>query len=88
MASSSALEAAKRGLLTLSVVRAGGTVAGVIARRLRAPDVAVYLLFGILPGPNRPAALTRALAIVTRAIESALIRQTGLSRKSGARAAS
>ena len=34
---------------------------------------------------NRPAALTRALAIVTRAIESALIRQAGLSRKSGAR---
>ena len=52
MEASSSVEAAKQVLLTFGVVLAGGTVGGVLAKRLRVPDVAVYLLVGILLGPE------------------------------------
>jgi len=52
MEESSALLAAKDVLFTFGVVLAGGTVGGVIAQYLKVPDVAVYLIVGILMGPE------------------------------------
>lgn len=46
------LDAAKELLRTFGVVLAGGTLGGVIAKYLKVPDVAVYLLVGIVLGPQ------------------------------------
>lgn len=52
MESSASLLAAKDLLQTFGVVLAAGTLGGVIAKALRVPDVAVFLIVGILLGPE------------------------------------
>jgi cell volume regulation protein A len=49
---SPALEIAKHVLLAFGVILAAGTLSGLAARRLQIPDVVVYLLAGILLGPE------------------------------------
>ena len=45
------IEVAKHVLLVFGVILAVGMVAGVLARKIRVPDVAVFLVTGILLGP-------------------------------------
>jgi cell volume regulation protein A len=45
------IEAAKHALLTFGIVLAAGTLFGVLSRKLRVPDVAIFLIAGILLGP-------------------------------------
>ena len=52
METSATIEAAKHALLTFGILLAAGTAFGVLARRLRVPDVAVFLVAGILLGPG------------------------------------
>jgi potassium/hydrogen antiporter len=52
MEASASLLAAKTLLYSFGVILAAGCFAGVIAQRLRIPDVAVFLLIGILIGPE------------------------------------
>ena len=52
MESSAAIELAKHILMTFGLILAIGTLSGFLARRLRVPDVAVFLLVGILIGPG------------------------------------
>ena len=52
MESSASLEIAKHALLTFGTILAVGTFSGVIARLMRIPDVAVFLLVGMLLGPG------------------------------------
>jgi cell volume regulation protein A len=52
MQSSASLELAKHVLLILGTILAAGTFSGVLARLLKIPDVVVFLLVGILLGPN------------------------------------
>jgi potassium/hydrogen antiporter len=52
MDASASLDAAKELLRTFGIVLAGGTLGGVIAKHARVPDVAIYLLIGILLGPE------------------------------------
>ena len=52
MESSASLELAKHTLLMVGVILAVGTFSGLIARLLRAPDVVVFLLAGMLLGPG------------------------------------
>lgn len=52
MESSAAIETAKHVLLACGVILAAGTLAGLVARRLSVPDVVIYLLVGILLGPE------------------------------------
>ena len=54
MEPNAALETAKHVLLVFGVILAAGTLAGLAARRLQVPDVAVYLLAGILLGTRIP----------------------------------
>jgi len=49
---SPSLMAAKDLLSFFGVILAGGTLAGVLAKRIRVPDVVVFLLVGILLGPE------------------------------------
>jgi len=49
---SAAIETAKHVLLAFGVILAAGTLSGLAARRLQIPDVVVYLLAGILLGPE------------------------------------
>jgi len=49
---SASIELAKHVLLLVGVVLAIGTVAGLLARRLKVPDVALFLLIGMLLGPE------------------------------------
>lgn len=51
MESSAALELAKHALLMFGIILAVGTFSGLIARALKMPDVAVFLLVGMLIGP-------------------------------------
>lgn len=51
MNESDALVAANSLLRNFGIILAGGTPAGVLAKYLRVPDVAVLLLVGILLGP-------------------------------------
>jgi cell volume regulation protein A len=51
MESSVSLELAKHALLMFGIIIAVGTFSGVIARLVRIPDVAVFLLIGMLCGP-------------------------------------
>src|SRR5258708_887400 len=52
MEAAASLTAAKNLLGTLTVVLGTGAVAGALAEKLRIPDVAVFLLIGILIGPD------------------------------------
>jgi cell volume regulation protein A len=52
MESSASLELAKHTLLIFGAILAVGTFSGVIARLVKIPDVVVFLLLGILIGPN------------------------------------
>ena len=51
MEPSAAVEVAKQVLLTFGIILAAGTAFGVLAQKLRIPDVAVFLLVGIALGP-------------------------------------
>jgi cell volume regulation protein A len=59
MEAPAAIETAKHVLLACGVILAAGMASGLAARRLRIPDVVVYLLAGILLGPE----LTGAVSI-------------------------
>jgi cell volume regulation protein A len=52
MESSASLQLAKHALLMFGIILAVGTFSGVIARLVRIPDVAVFLLAGMLLGPG------------------------------------
>lgn len=52
MESSASLELAKHVLLMFGTILAVGTISGLIARLVRIPDVAVFLLMGMLLGPG------------------------------------
>jgi cell volume regulation protein A len=52
MESSASLELAKHALLMFGIILAVGTFSGVVARIIRIPDVAVFLLVGMLFGPG------------------------------------
>jgi len=52
MESSASLELAKHALLMFGTILAVGTFSGLIARLVRIPDVVVFLLAGVLIGPN------------------------------------
>ena len=51
MEPSASVELAKHVLLTFGIILAAGTAVGVLAQRLRIPDVAVFLIVGIILGP-------------------------------------
>ena len=51
MESSSAIEVAKHTLMSGGILLAVGTVTGFVAQKIRVPDVALFLLVGILIGP-------------------------------------
>jgi cell volume regulation protein A len=46
------IESARHLLLLMGIILAVGTATGVLARKLRAPDVALFLVAGILAGPR------------------------------------
>jgi cell volume regulation protein A len=52
MEPAASLELAKHVLLTFGIVLAVGTLSGLVARLARVPDVAVFLLVGMLLGPG------------------------------------
>jgi potassium/hydrogen antiporter len=52
MESSASLELAKHALLMFGIILAAGTFSGLLARLVRIPDVAVFLLVGMLLGPG------------------------------------
>ncbi|HEY8887313.1 MAG TPA: cation:proton antiporter [Gallionella sp.] len=52
MESSASLELAKHALLMFGIILAVGTFSGLIARLAKIPDVVVFLLIGMLIGPN------------------------------------
>src|SRR3954453_7847938 len=61
----SAVEIAKHTLLSCGLILAVGTIAGLLAQKIRVPDVAVFLIVGIAMGPQ-------ALGLVDIKAESAL----------------
>ena len=52
MESNVAIEMAKHVLLTVAIVLSLGTVCGLLARKLKLPDVVVFLVTGLLAGPS------------------------------------
>jgi len=52
MESSLSIESAKHLLAVLGIILASGTISGFIAQKIKIPDVAVFLLTGILLGPE------------------------------------
>src|SRR5450759_3072148 len=52
MEASASLEIAKHTLLSCGLILAVGTVAALLAQKIRIPDVAVFLIVGILIGPE------------------------------------
>lgn len=46
------IESAKTILLSLAIILSAGVLGGVIAQKLRVPDVAIFLLLGLLLGPE------------------------------------
>jgi potassium/hydrogen antiporter len=62
---SASLEIAKHTLLSCGLVLAVGTLAGVVAQKIRIPDVAVFLVVGIAIGPQ-------ALGLIHISADSAL----------------
>jgi len=65
MVASASLEIARHTLLSCGLILAVGTIAGLLAQKIRIPDVAVFLVAGIAIGPQ-------ALGIVDIAADSAL----------------
>jgi potassium/hydrogen antiporter len=65
MESSVAIELAKHVLYTFALILAIGTASGLIANKLRVPDVAVFLIIGMVLGPE-------VLDLVTIRADSAL----------------
>ncbi|HEY4973973.1 MAG TPA: cation:proton antiporter, partial [Steroidobacteraceae bacterium] len=65
METSASLEIAKHTLLSCGLILAIGTLAGLLAQKIRVPDVAIFLLAGIAIGPQ-------ALGLVDIKAESAL----------------
>ncbi len=65
MAASTSLEIARHTLLSCGLILAVGTIAGLLAQKIRTPDVAVFLVAGIAIGPQ-------ALGLVDIAADSAL----------------
>ena len=51
MESSSAIEIAKHTLMAGGILLAVGTLTGFLAQKIKVPDVALFLLVGILIGP-------------------------------------
>ena len=51
MEPSAAVEVAKHTLMSGGLILAVGTVTGLVARRAKIPDVAVFLIAGMLIGP-------------------------------------
>jgi cell volume regulation protein A len=62
---SASLEIAKHTLLSCGLILAVGTLAGLLAQKIRIPDVAVFLVAGIAIGPQ-------ALGLVHISVDSAL----------------
>ena len=62
---SASIEIAKHTLLSCGLILAIGTVAGLLAQKIRIPDVAVFLIVGIAIGPQ-------ALGLVHIGADSAL----------------
>ena len=52
METSTSLEAARHALLSCGLILAIGTVGGFLAQRIRIPDIAIFLLAGIVIGPH------------------------------------
>jgi potassium/hydrogen antiporter len=50
--SNAAIELAKHVLLTFAIILAVGTLCGLLARKLKLPDVVVFLVTGLLVGPG------------------------------------
>ncbi len=65
MEPSASLEIAKHTLLSCGLILAVGTVTGLLAQRIRVPDVAIFLLVGMAIGPQ-------ALGLIDIKAESAL----------------
>jgi len=65
MVASASLEIARHTLLSCGLILAVGTIAGLLAQKIRIPDVAVFLVAGIAIGPQ-------ALGLVDIAADSAL----------------
>jgi len=65
MQSSASIEIAKQILLTFSIILATGAVSGAFAKRLKIPDVAVFLVAGVILGPE-------AFGLITVKAESVL----------------
>ncbi|HKO73479.1 MAG TPA: sodium:proton antiporter, partial [Bradyrhizobium sp.] len=65
MEASASVEIAKQTLLSCGLILAIGTVAGLLAQKIRVPDVAVFLIVGIAMGPQ-------ALGLVDIKADSAL----------------
>ena len=65
MVESASIEIAKHTLLSCGLILAVGTMAGLLARKIRIPDVAVFLIAGIAIGPQ-------ALGLVHIKADSAL----------------
>lgn len=65
MESSASIEIAKHTLLSCGLILAIGTVTGLFAQKIKVPDVAVFLIVGILIGPE-------ALGLVNIKADSAL----------------
>lgn len=65
MEASTSIEIAKHTLLSCGLILAIGTIAGLVAQKIRIPDVAVFLVTGIAIGPH-------ALGVVDIRADSAL----------------
>lgn len=52
MESNAAIELAKHVLLTFAIILSLGTLCGLLARKLKLPDVVVFLIVGVLAGPS------------------------------------
>src|SRR5450755_4638548 len=65
METSASIEIAKHTLQSCGLILAVGTVAGLLAQKMRIPDVAVFLITGIAIGPQ-------ALGLVHISADSAL----------------
>lgn len=52
MESNAAIELAKHVLLTFAIILSLGTLCGLLARKLKLPDVVVFLVAGVLAGPS------------------------------------
>ena len=65
METSASIEIAKHTLSTCGLILAVGTIAGFLAQRIRIPDIAIFLLAGIVMGPH-------ALKLIDISADSAL----------------